>query len=1123
MKHLRLFLVAVATVFGLGASAQTWTGNEVTEGTFYLYNVGAQKFLNNGDPNQEWGTNAYLQKGFGMDIKVEASNDAYTLDTNVSNGGSSHYLNSSTWTDGAATPWIFTPIAEGSTIYEISYDGKYLVANDALDDVVYGDKSTKEANNQWMLVSLEDFKTAMQNKVYSTSDPMDVSVFIQGRSFARNDARNNIWTKSHQGGNWDWVVGAENRYYGNEAWNNTFDVHQDIVNLPAGTYELKCSGFGTNGTTYIYGNTTSKALQTDNTTSFGTDKVAKWKAIQNGEFADNSTGTFTVGDGNLTVGIKRETNIGGDWCVYDEFRLYFYGLDLSEFAAALANAVSAAQAIESSTLPTAAYNALQNVITENNKTYTTVEDYTAATNAIIEATETAKKMVAAFSRYNTVKTNVLAVSSDVNTADADAAANAATTADQVETAVSAVRMALLDNLADKELPEAGYFDLTDAIIDNPTVSQNVDYWTVENPSTDGTGPTTNYGETEFYNRTFDFFQSLTLSKGTYEFGVTGFHRAGNHSTYFYAGDNKILIPGVEKSVVDNMAQAKTYFDNGNGKVALKFALEGEANVIKVGIVNNDTETDKWTIFRNFTLHYYGTEVDLTPYKDAWAEAVAAAEQAIADNPNVTGNELTAVNTAKADTPKEDIDSYTEKTNALVEATQALKAAAAAYNAYAAEKAIADEIGVSTGDAPTTAAEASAKVNELKVAEFNYINEEYPYDYTPVIGDFGTWTGTATVNEQPAEPRYLTGEHWSGIAARAYYEQAGNGWNSNAWTVQYQKTAKLPAGDYMLKVAARSSVDVSSYVKCSATDFTVALPNAGNATKGIDKSGDANFGDGEFVNNGNGFGWEWRFLPFSLTEETEVTMTFYGETNKQYNWMSIADGTLLSKQEIVNVVELKSTDATVVDATVASEVNTDRKLLKGLNTIILPFDVTAEEIGAATILEYKGTSVENDVTTLNFKEVAPVDGKITLQPNVPYAVFVDADQEEALSFGKKNIAPAEDLTTEDANGLFDFVGTFIDLAKGNDVIVKGDLVAGEKEFKKAKGGNRIAAYRAYLKKIGEAEPANIAFNFNGEIVTGIEAVEILNRMSGDIYNINGQKVSRTQKGIYIINGQKVIVK
>ena len=156
-------------------------------------------------------------------------------------------------------------------------------------------------------------------------------------------------------------------------------------------------------------------------------------------------------------------------------------------------------------------------------------------------------------------------------------------------------------------------------------------------------------------------------------------------------------------------------------------------------------------------------------------------------------------------------------------------------------------------------------------------------------------------------------------------------------------------------------------------------------------------------------------------------------------------------------------------------------------------------------------------------MAPVDGKITLQPNVPYAVFVDADQNEPLTFGKKNIAPEENLTTADDNGLFDFVGTFIDLIQGNTVIVKGDMVAGEKEFKRAKGGNRLAAYRAYLKMVNETEPTNIAFNFNGEIVNGIEAVEILNRLSGNIYNINGQKVSSTQKGVYIINGKKVIVK
>ena len=379
MKHLRL-LVALLALF-LGGSnlfAQTWTGNEVANGTFFLYNVGAQKFLNNGDPKEGWGTNAYLQKGFGLDVTLAAISDGvYTIETGVKNNDTDHYLATSTWCDGGATNWTFTPIAEGSTVYTISNGESYLVANDALDDVVYGALSSTEANNQWMLVSLDDFKNAMKAKAYSETEPMDVSVFIKGRSFARNDTRNSSWTTSHNGGNWTWIGGTENKYYGNESWNNTFDVHQAISGLPEGTYEVQCSGFGTNGTTFIYGNTTSKALQTDNTTSWGTNKEAKWKAIhEDNAFAGNSTGTFAVGDGNLTLGLKRETNVGGDWCVYDEFRLYFYGLDLSGFAATLATAVAAAEALEG-TIPSAAYTALKAIVDENNKIsrHTTYEAY----------------------------------------------------------------------------------------------------------------------------------------------------------------------------------------------------------------------------------------------------------------------------------------------------------------------------------------------------------------------------------------------------------------------------------------------------------------------------------------------------------------------------------------------------------------------------------------------------------------------------------------------------------------------------------------------------------------------------------------------------------------------------
>ena len=214
--------------------------------------------------------------------------------------------------------------------------------------------------------------------------------------------------------------------------------------------------------------------------------------------------------------------------------------------------------------------------------------------------------------------------------------------------------------------------------------------------------------------------------------------------------------------------------------------------------------------------------------------------------------------------------------------------------------------------------------------------------------------------------------------------------------------------------------------------------------------------------------------------------------------------------------LNSTDTAAPEEQFAGTVTTDRILLEGLNTLVLPFETTKEEIGAATVLEYTGTTVEADGTiTLNFTETE------SLSANVPYAVMMAADAAEPLAFEMKEVTPAENLTVADDN--FTFVGTYTDIAKGNDVVKSGDYVAGATAFKKAKGGNRLAAYRAYMKKEAAAEGAKIAFNFDGNIVDGIEAVEIMNNLSGNIYNLNGQKMEKAQKGINIINGKKVIVK
>ena len=56
-----------------------------------------------------------------------------------------------------------------------------------------------------------------------------------------------------------------------------------------------------------------------------------------------------------------------------------------------------------------------------------------------------------------------------------------------------------------------------------------------------------------------------------------------------------------------------------------------SNFVQIGIVNNDTETDRWTIFRNFTLKYFGSQIDLSSYEELLAAAVAAAAVSMPSN------------------------------------------------------------------------------------------------------------------------------------------------------------------------------------------------------------------------------------------------------------------------------------------------------------------------------------------------------------------------------------------------------------------------------------------------------------------------------------------------------------
>ena len=744
-----------------------------------------------------------------MDIKFEPNGGAYNLNTNVSNGGSSKYLATSTWCDGTATPWTFTAVEGEDNTYSISNNSSYLVANDALNDVVYGE-STGDNKSWWKLVSLDDFKTAMRAKAYSATDPMDVSVFIKGRSFARNDGRNSSWTTTHNGGNWTWIGASANKYFGNEAWNNTFSVSQTIENLPDGTYEVQCSGFGTNGTTYIFGNFTSKAIQSDNTTSRGTSKEAKWTAIhEDNAFAGQTTGTFTLSGGTLNLGLKRETNKGGDWAIWDEFRLYYYGLDLSEFAATLAAAVAAAEAVDG-TVPTAAYNALAAVVTENNKTYTTAAEYTTAANAIVEATNTAKALQTNYARYNSVKAAILAIKSDIDLTEAQNAADAATTNEAIDAAVVSARTALANYLAGAGIVDDN-IDLTAALIDNaaPGTSGNMNYWT------NSADPGLQYNLYEFYNKpgaTSKQTIATQLPAGYYTLTVVGYTREG-YDAFMNAGSATQTLVGVASGTVNNRDQGNNWIANGNGVNEMTFQLTEATSNLEIGITAGQTG-DRWTVWRSFKLEYLGT-TPLQIFKDRLAAAAATAESHATElNGQIPAAASTAYSTA-INTAKATNSTFAEceqSIQTIENATAAADALVAPYAAYKAMVTKAEAAGVASDvvSAQNTAVEEATTVDAIQACTGALqracvviaIGENTNVDLTSFVdnGDFeqGNLTGWTSVDGG----NVANNNNFSRKGGTWYAERWKNGTALGSGSLTHENIS-LPAGVYQITVDAQN--------------------------------------------------------------------------------------------------------------------------------------------------------------------------------------------------------------------------------------------------------------------------------------------------------------------------------
>ena len=241
---------------------------------------------------------------------------------------------------------------------------------------------------------------------------------------------------------------------------------------------------------------------------------------------------------------------------------------------------------------------------------------------------------------------------------------------------------------------------------------------------------------------------------------------------------------------------------------------------------------------------------------------------------------------------------------------------------------------------------------------------------------------------------------------------------------------------------------------------------------------------------------------TVTKDVDINQFF-----KNPNTIVYANEPYDHANVVVNgtAASVELTDANAFNAPedfTATTVKLTRGVQKGINSFVLPFAVTADELGASKVAKFTGYDKAKKIA--NFETAADVAA------NTPFLTMDVAEDKvtDVLNFGEKSIvATPESLGT-------DFVGVY---AK-TDANGKYGINA---EGKLQKGGTDayVNAFHAYL---NVKDPAGVAFN--GSTPTAINGVAADKTVNTAVYDLSGRRVyGKLQKGLYIMNGKKVVVK
>lgn len=460
---------------------------------------------------------------------------------------------------------------------------------------------------------------------------------------------------------------------------------------------------------------------------------------------------------------------------------------------------------------------------------------------------------------------------------------------------------------------------------------------------------------EFYSKNFDMYQEITgLPNGDYQLSCQGFYRRGSIleadsvratgkeelNALLYANDQTTPLQSIldeagkngevgkasEGGFIPNsMTDAESYFAQGLYKdnVVKVTVTDG---TLRVGIKKTQLVNNDWTLFDKVRLSYLGEDQSalLAAAEAAYQAQMEKAAQAISSDDYiiVQGGERTQLAQAIALQPEPTVEGYTEVTAKIKAALETFTAAQPTYAAYNKEiddmVSTAEALGVKDADAyrvkisaETYAADLIPALNKLNEAQYRAVTDA-GYKTSAEDMTLATWTAN---DGDSFKLDAATRQRWYGadradVLCGIYYE-VHNGWNDGPWQHGMQKNVTLPAGQYVLQFACRTSTDGDGSIAVITADgkeVKASFPMKNDSGLGININGETSFdATDSFANNGAGYGWEWRFVPFTLTETATVNFALTLTAHAVHQYPGLTDPTLLVKEIAtgINNTEVKN--------------------------------------------------------------------------------------------------------------------------------------------------------------------------------------------------------------------------